>query len=90
MAKKQKLKKFSAFAEKILPHEASYLLSIENFEDETKRSILERMAHNSNNFNQPIAYDTTVDKRKYSNLKNWIEARLEEINVDYHFEWINE
>ncbi|MEP2773171.1 MAG: hypothetical protein ABJH05_13555 [Fulvivirga sp.] len=90
MAKKQKLKKFSEFSEKILPHEASYLLSIENFEDDTKRGILERIAHNSNNFNRPIAYDTTVNKRKYSNLKNWIESKLNDINVDYHFEWINE
>lgn len=90
MAKKQKLKKFSEYAEQILPHEASYLLSIENFEDENKRAILERIAHNSNNFNRPIEYDTKIDKRKYSNLKNWIDSRLEEINVDYHFEWINE
>lgn len=90
MAKKQKLKKFSEYAEQILPHEAAYLLSIENFEDENKRAILERIAHNSNNFNRPIDYETKIDKRKYSNLKNWIDSRLEEINVDYHFEWINE
>lgn len=87
---KKQLKKFGEFAEEILPHEAAYLLSIEQFEDQEKKSILERIAYNSNNFNNPQPYDTAIDKRKYSNLKNWIEARLEAINVDTNFVWINE
>jgi len=87
---KKQLKKFTEFAEKILPHEASYLLSIENFEDPEKKAILRRIAQNSNNFNSPTEYDTSIDKRKYSNLKNWINNKLYEIDVDAHFEWINE
>jgi hypothetical protein len=87
---KQQLKKFSTFAEEILPHEATYLLSIEQFEDEEKRKILQRIAHNSNHFNNPLPFDTSINKRKYSNLKNWVQDRLHEINVDVHFEWINE
>lgn len=87
---KVQLKKFSEFAEKILPHEASYLLSIENFEDDEKKSILSKIAFNSNNFNRPQAYDTDIDKRKYSGIKKWIEQKLNDISVDRHFEWINE
>lgn len=90
MPLKKKLKKFGEYAENILPHEASYLLSIENFEDPEKKSIMELIAYNSNNFNRAEPYDTTIDKRKYTNLKKWIDSKLDEINVDKHFEWINE
>ncbi len=87
---KVQLKKFNEFAEKILPHETSYLLSIENFEDDEKKSILSKIAFNSNNFNRPQPYDTGIDKRKYSGIKKWIELKLNDISVDKHFEWINE
>lgn len=86
---KTQLKKFRKFAETILPHEASYLLSIENFVDHEKKGILKRIALNSNNFNQPISYSTSIDKRKYSSLTKWINSKLYDINVDKHFEWIN-
>ena len=33
-------------------------------------------------------FDTSIDKRKYSHLKNWIDEHLSEVNVDFQFEWI--
>ncbi|MEN7547144.1 hypothetical protein AAG747_04450 [Rapidithrix thailandica] len=87
---KEKLKKFKEFATDILPHEARYLCSIQQFEDDEKLEILHTIQYNCNHINQPCPFNTTIDKRKYSNLKNWIHKKLDEINVDRHFEWINE
>lgn len=87
---KSKLNKFSQFASEVLPHEASYLLSIQNFEDNEKLEILRRIAYNCNHSHDQLPFDTTIDKRKYSHLKNWIVNKLNAIDVDHHFEWINE
>lgn len=87
---KLKLKKFTEFAKEILPHEASYLIRVNNFQDEDNRKILERIVYNANHANEPKDYDTSIDKRKYSNLKNWIESKFESADVDYNFVWINE
>ncbi|MEO1051909.1 MAG: hypothetical protein AAFX87_14860 [Bacteroidota bacterium] len=87
---KIKLKKFSEFAKDILPHEASYLLRVNHFQDEDNRKILERLAYNANHITEHVPYDTTIDKRKYSNLMRWIENKFRDADVDYNFEWINE
>ncbi|TVR79796.1 MAG: hypothetical protein EA409_08690 [Saprospirales bacterium] len=77
-----RLKKFSDFSETLLPHELEYLLSVEQFEDDERRAILERIYHNCVPGNTPITFDTEIDKRKYSHLKNWIEDRLNKIDAD--------
>lgn len=87
---KTKLKKFTEFAKDILPHEASYLIRVNNFQDEDNKKILERIAYNANNAGNPRVYDSTIDKRKYSNLKAWIEKKFINADVDYNFAWINE
>ncbi|UZR97902.1 hypothetical protein [Chondrinema litorale] len=87
---KEKLKKFKEFASEILPHEAKYLCSIQQFEDDEKLDILNTIAYNCNQINRPKPFNEYIDKRKYSSLKNWIQKKLDEINVDLHFEWINE
>lgn len=85
-----KLQKFTAFADTLLPHETTYLLSTQQFQDKVKLSILKLMDHNCKNIRQFTPYDTSIDKRKYSHLKNWINERLAEIDVDVHFEWMSE
>lgn len=85
-----KLQKFTDFTLTLLPHEVSYLLSIQQFQDEDRLNILKRIAHNIEQGNQFIDYDTSLNKRKYSNLKNWIVERLEIIDVDAQFEWMSE
>ncbi|MFN7115797.1 MAG: hypothetical protein ACK4TA_03305 [Saprospiraceae bacterium] len=87
---KNKLQKFTEFANSLLPHETAYLLSVQQFEDELKLDILKLVAHNSRNIKQFTPYDTEIDKRKYSNLKSWIEERLQAIDVDARFEWMSE
>jgi len=86
---RKKLQKFTDFAETLLPHETAYLLEAQQFEDEIKLGILERLDYNCRNIRQFTPYDKSIDKRKYSNLKNWINERLEAIDVDVRFEWMS-
>ena len=85
-----KLQKFTDFTLTLLPHEVTYLLSIEQFQDDDRLNILKRIAHNIEQGNTFIDYDITINKRKYSNLKNWIVERLQTIDVDVQFEWMTE
>lgn len=85
---RNKLQKFTEFAHSLLPHEMQYLLSVQNLEDPIRLAILQRIEYNSRQINQFTPYDPDIDKRKYSHLKNWIQERLEELDVDRHFEWI--
>ena len=85
---RSKLQKFTSFANSLLPHETAYLLSIQQFEDDIKLGILELMDKNCRQIRHFTPYDPTIDKRKYSNLKNWIINKLEQIDVDHQFEWM--
>jgi len=85
---RSKLQKFTEFANALFPHETSFLLSIQQFEDEAKLAILQRIDHNSHQQRQRIPYNTQIDKRKYSNLKQWIQDRLRAADVDEYFDWL--
>ena len=86
---RNKLQKFGDFAASLLPHETAYLLSIQQFEDEVKLGILQLMHENCGKVSRHTPYDTAIDKRKYSNLKSWIEERLAVIDVDERFDWLS-
>ncbi len=86
---RMKLQKFTEFANTLLPHETGYLLSTQQFEDDIKLGILKLIDYNCTNIRQFTPYDTSIDKRKYSNLKNWITERLESIDVDVRFDWMS-
>lgn len=86
---KKKLQKFTVFADSLLPHETAYLLVAQQFEDQVKLGILERLNYNCTNIRQFTPYDKSIDKRKYSNLKNWINDRLEAVDVDVRFDWMS-
>lgn len=85
---RRKLQKFTEFANSLLPHETAYLLGTQQFEDEIKLSILERLDYNCRNIRQFTPFDRSIDKRKYSNLKNWVNDRLEAADVDLRFDWM--
>ncbi|RED94948.1 hypothetical protein [Marinoscillum furvescens] len=87
---KVKLKKFTAYAKEILPHEADYLLSIQEFEDAEKVEILRRVSENAHQQQDQLPFNTAINKRKYSSLMDWIQKRLDGIDVDKYFQWINE
>ncbi|MCB0548553.1 MAG: hypothetical protein KDD19_13310 [Phaeodactylibacter sp.] len=86
---RMKLQKFTEFANTLLPHETAYLLSTQQFEDDIKLGVLKLIDYNCTNIRQFTAYDVSIDKRKYSNLKNWITERLEAIDVDVRFDWMS-
>lgn len=85
---RNKLQKFTEFSQTLLPHETQYLLSVQNLEDTVRLEILKQVDFNSRQIKQFTPYDPGIDKRKYSHLKNWIQSRLREIDVDEQFEWI--
>ena len=85
---RSKLKKFTEFANTLLPHETQYLLSVAQLEDEKKLDILQLVHKNCAQINQFTPYDISIDKRKYSHLKNWIQKRLGQIDVDQYYAWI--
>ena len=87
---RQKLQKFSDFAASLLPYELVYLLSCQRFKDPVRKKLLEQVYRNCQLLQPSDDYDTTIDKRKYSNLKSWIIERLKSIDVDAHFEWMME
>lgn len=87
---KIKLKKFTAFAKEILPHEADYLMSIQRFEDTQKVEILNRLKENAHQQHNRLPFNTAINKRKYSSLMDWIQKHLDAVDVDKYFEWIND
>lgn len=84
-----KLQKFTQFAEALLPHELGYLQSVAQFQDEEKSSILDRLVANCQPHAEFTPYDTSIDRRKYSYLMNWIEQKLDTISVDKQYEWVS-
>ena len=86
---KNKLQRFSQFANALFPHETDYLLSIQKFDDAENIKILNLVNYNCKNPGNTLPYDVTIDKRKYSNLITWFEKRLKEIDVDEYFDWMS-
>lgn len=86
---RNKLQIFTNFANTLLPHETHYLLGVQQLADQVKLGILERVDYNCQHINQFTPYDPNIDKRKYSHLKNWVQQRLTELDVDAHFEWMS-
>lgn len=85
---KQKLSKFTEFANSLYPHELDYLLSIQNFTTTENLKILNLINYNSKNPQNTIPYDATLDKRRYSYVINWVEQKLGEIDVDKFYDWL--
>jgi len=85
-----KLQSFSTFANSLLPHEADFLLEAGQLEDPDRIRILERIRENARRRGQFLPYDTSIDKRKYSDLKNWIRRKLSQIDVDEEIRYITD
>jgi hypothetical protein len=79
---KKPLARFTQFATNLFPHEVYYLQSVQNFQNPENHEIMAVMLYNLEHRQKPKPYPTQIDKRKYSNLKKWIEQKLEEANVD--------
>jgi hypothetical protein len=73
---------FQAFADALLPHELDYLLGVQQFADPDRREILQRLFIH---VRQPQTFDESIDKRKYSYVKKWIQDHLDTADVDRQF-----
>ncbi|WP_053970272.1 hypothetical protein [Mangrovimonas sp. ST2L15] len=85
---KVKLKKFTEFNKQLLPNEARYLASKENFLDAEKKAIFDLLISNCLNQTGFEEFDDSINKRKYSYIKNWVERRIRAIDVDLTLEWL--
>lgn len=85
---KSKLKIFNDFAEGILPHEASYLLSDNKIRDDEKESILNKVCDNASSLVVSHYFDENIDKRKYTYIKKWITKKLERADVDEYLSYL--
>ena len=87
---KRKLEKFAEFAADLLPHEVAWLQQVQQFQDADNREILETVAYNCQHSRTPVAFRAAIDKRKYSNLMQWVQQRLAGIDVDKHLVHLNQ
>lgn len=85
---KMKLKKFTEFSKTILPNEAKYLETQFQFVDDEKLDIMKRVIENALSQSVFKEFDATINKRKYSYIKNWIQKKLLSIDVDATIGWI--
>lgn len=85
---KPKLKVFEDFSNSLLPHEAKYLNSLGNFQDEEKREIFQTLIHNSLEPENQLAFNVEFDKRKYHYIKTWSEKKLILQDVDQVAKWL--
>lgn len=85
---KSKLVKFNQYISTLLPHETAYLLEIQQFADSIKHQILIQAHTYTTNPTLAPQFDESLDKRKYSSLKAWIQEKLEAIDVDAQYAWI--
>jgi len=85
---RSQLQTFTDYTNTLLPHETEYLLSIQQFKDEQRLQILQLVDYNAQHIGQFTPYDTSIDKRKYNHLQNWITGRLQAADVDANFRWM--
>lgn len=86
---KSKLKIFNDFAEGILPHEAYYLSSDSKIRDDEKEWILKKTCENAWSLIDLRQFDESIDKRKYTYIKNWINKKLKNADVDEHLKYLS-
>lgn len=87
---RNKLDAFSDFTNSLYPHESDFLLSQQQFAKPENLKILNLVNYNTKNPLNLIPYDSTIDKRTYSYLKNWIIGVLEKHDVDLFYDWLVE
>jgi hypothetical protein len=85
---RNKLSTFSEFANSLYPHETDYLLSIQQFSKSDNLKILNLINYNSKNPLNRLPFDSSIDKRSYSYMKNWINESLSKADVDLFYDWL--
>ncbi len=84
-----KLKKFTEFTDSLLPHEVMLLDCSAQFQDLDRSSIFEIIKYNVLSKDKKKEFEPDVDKRKYSHLMSWMQARLDEHCTDNYYKRLN-
>ena len=82
---KTKLLSFQRFSQQLLPHEARYLSQIQAFHDVENQQIIQKLLLKATEPSQHVQFDESIDKRKYSRIKKWVQEKLNAIDVDQEF-----
>ena len=61
---KPKLKVFDDFSKALLPHEAKYLQTLGNFQEQEKQEIFRTLIHKSLHPEKELSFNPAFDKRK--------------------------
>jgi hypothetical protein len=80
---------FQKFVDDLLPHEYHYLRQVARFEDAENQSLLAQIGEVVLQERQ-VQFNEAIDKRKYSAMMRWAKERLAKMDVDQHFETLNE
>lgn len=80
---------FQKFVNDLLPHEYHYLRQVARFEDAENQILLQQMGEVVLK-QDAVCFSEAIDKRKYSAMMRWTKVRLAKIDVDEHFETLNE
>ena len=84
-----KLKKFIKYTQSLLPHEIELLNQLNQFQDEDRIDIFERIYNNTLNLNENKDFDEGINKRKYSHLMNWMQSKLNSYCTDNYYKRLN-
>tara|TARA_Y100000782_G_scaffold112941_1_gene144387 strand:+ start:13088 stop:14458 length:1371 start_codon:yes stop_codon:yes gene_type:complete len=86
---KIKLARFEEFADRLYPSEVEYVLNNNQFTDAELFNILSTIQKRVNQPEANIGFDTRINPRKYSKLIKSFESKLNKIDVDKYYTWIN-
>lgn len=84
-----KLKKFTEFTNALLPHEALLLERSAQFQDSDRTEIFKTVKFNALSKDKKNNFNLAIDKRKYSHLMHWMQARLDESCTDNYYKRLN-
>ena len=86
---KIKLARFEEFADQLYPSEVKFISDNNQFTDPELFKILATLQQRVNHPESPVIFDPLIDPRKYSKLIKYFKQKLEKVDVDQYFTWIN-
>ncbi len=75
---------FNKFVQSLFPGEAIILSKHDGLVDVEKKVILQQVIEHAGNLNDDFKSDPSIDKRKYSFIKDWCFQKLSTHDVDVH------
>jgi hypothetical protein len=86
---KIKLARFEEFVDHLYPSEVEYISDNNQFSDPQLFDILDKVQRRVNQPESNVEFDPSIDARKYSKLIKYFKQKLQKIDVDQYYTWIN-